>query len=477
MEKESEWPAYKKALLIIGNPESNVGLCTLWTKKELIAEKISRENYLVMGQCYSKNVGISLMIRNILANKRINTLVLCGVDLNNIGGAIIDLKEKGIDKEHKVIGHEVHIESEIPTEAIEKFRKNVEVIDKRDIKDYKKLDEFLKIIPKKEPWGEPEIYPRTAPKAPNAYPSETTGFIVREKKVGDAWLKILDMITRFGHIKPSSYAEDQQEICSLMSIVSDEDPTNIDWKPYFQFSKKELEIYLPQLMTSNLIGDVSYTYGSRLRNFKGINQIDTIVNELRKAFFSRRAIAFTWDVEKDHDSTHSPCLDLIQSLGQEKLHMTAYIRSNDMFKAWPMNALALLMIHDEIAKKVNASRGDLIIISNSAHIYQQDWIKAEELLEKYPVKLERVPDPRGNIIIELENGKIKVSHLYPDGRLIGEFYAESAKEAYTRIAETQMISQISHALDIGRELEKAEIALKNNLNYVQDKPLELKKTL
>jgi thymidylate synthase len=475
MEKEKEWPIYKKALLILGNPESNVGLCTLWTKKEFVAEKISPDNYIVAGQCYSKNVGISLIIRNILANKKINKLVLCGADLDHLGDAILDLKEKGLDENYRIKGHNAFIENEIPMAAIERFRQNVDIIDKRDIRDYNKLNEFLSTLSKEEPWGEPEIYPRTSPQVPDVYPSEATGFIIREKKVGDVWLKILDTITRFGHIKPSKYDEDQQEICGLISIITDEDPNKIDWMPYFQFSREHLEKYLPQLMTANIVEGVSYTYGQRLRNFKGINQIDAIVEDLRKAFFSRRAVAMTWDVEKDYNSSNSPCLDLIQALGQEKLHMTAYIRSNDMFKAWPENALALLMIHEEISKKVNVPRGDLIIISNSAHIYQQDWAKAEELLKKHPVKLNRAPDPRGNILIELENSKIKVTHLYPDGRPINEFYAESAKEAYTRIAETQMISQISHALDIGRELEKAEIALKNNLNYVQDKPLEIKK--
>jgi len=466
----TEWPVYKKSLLRLGNPESNVGLCTLWTKKDIVLENISPENYLVAGQCYNKETGISLIIRNALANKKLSKIVLCGADLNHAGDALIALKKNGLEN-YKIKGDGATLESEIPVEAIERFRNNVEIIDKRSEKDYNALNDFLKTIPKQAAWGEPEIYPRTAPKVPDIYPSEGTGFVIRDKKIGDAWLKILDTILRFGHIKPSQYDEDQQEICGLMSIITDEDPKKIDWKDYFPFTKQNLEDYLPQLMTSDLVGGVSYTYGSRLRNFKGIDQIDTMVKVLQKALFSRRAVAITWDVEKDHSNVTPPCLDLIQALDQEKLHMTAYIRSNDIFKAWPLNALALRNIHAEISKKINAPMGDLIIISNSAHIYQGDWEKTEKILEKNPVKLGRNPDPRGNILIEVENNKIKIIHQDPNGKEIGEFYAGSAKEAYTLIAESQMISKYSHALDIGTELGKAETAIKYGFKYIQDKPL------
>ncbi|MBR9691183.1 DUF4346 domain-containing protein [Candidatus Woesearchaeota archaeon] len=475
-----EWPIYKTELLTLGNPESSTGLCTLWTEKEKVLKHISPENYLIAGNCYSKSEGISLIIRHALANKRLSQIVLCGADLNNTGEALLTLVEskKGIDSNRKIYGFDdSEIESEIPLEAIDRFRENVDIIDWRDRqnrKDYSSLDDFLSSLPQKEPWGPPEIFDRPAPKPSKTYPSEETGFIVREKKVGDAWLKILATILRFGHLKKSQYSDDQKEITCLTSVISDEDPDDIDWKPYFTFTREHFEDYLPQLMSSAVVGDVSYTYGSRLRNFKGINQIDSMVDQLKQAIHSRRAVGVTWDVEQDHNNSHSPCLDLIQALAQDKLHMTAYIRSNDMFRAWPENALALRKVHYEIADKVDVEPGHLIIISNSAHLYAPTWKFAEKILENYPVKLKREPDPRGNIVIELEKSQIKITHLTPEGSRIGEFHAETAKQAYKQIVETQMISQVSHALDIGVELGKAEIALNQGINYIQDKPLMIK---
>ena len=42
---------------------------------------------------------------------------------------------------------------------------------------------------------------------------------------------------------------------------------------------------------------------------------------------------------------------------------------------------------------------------------------------------------------------------------------------YNQLILADVISQIPHAFDIGAELQKAEIAIKQNLNYIQDQPL------
>ncbi len=476
-----EFPLYKKSLLAVGNSNSSTGLCTLWTEKERVLEKISSENFNICGQCYSSNKGINLIIRHTLANKKLNFLVLCGADLSNSGDVLLALKEKGIDNERRVIEFpDTKIDSEISLDAIERFRKNVEIIDLRKIKDYNEINDFLKTLPNKEPWGENEIFETHKIETPEQFPSERTGFVIRGKKVGDVWLRILDTILRFGYKKKSQYADDQLEIVSLISVISNEDPENIDWKPYFKFSKEHFKEYLPQLMSSEIFGDVNYTYGSKLRNFKGINQIDSIIDQLKEALYTRRAVAVTIDVERDLDNPHSPCLDLIQALVQDKLYLTAYFRSNDMFSAWPENALALRTIQYEIAKKVGVPAGELIIVSNSAHIYLTNWEEAREILKKYPPKQnwemtsrgEREPDLRGNLLIELENSKIKITHLDTNGNVIEEFCSDNAVDAYKKITEKQMISQISHALDIGMELGKAESALNLGKKYVQDKVLE-----
>jgi thymidylate synthase len=423
----------------------------------------------------------------VLANKQIHRIVLCGDDLTNTGEILLALKNNGIDENKKVNSpYQCVIEKEIPVEAIQRFRENVEIIDKRrrkgeDKEEYwRSLNDYLKTLPDLPVWGSREIYDRSPPPPPENFPSERTGFIARGKTIGEAWLKILHTITTFGNIKQSQYGEFQQEIINLTSIVTDENPNNISWQPYFTFSPKEfLENYLQTIMSDKLPGSASYGYGNRLRAYFGINQIESMVRQLQKALFTRRAVAVTWDVRQDHLSDDQPCIDLLQAFVQDnKLDLVVYIRSNDMFSAWPQNALALRNVQYEIINKVNSGvlekiqPGDLIINSASAHIYSRDWEQAQETVDKY-FRITRESDPRGNLIIELENGKIKVTHQGPKGEWLGEFYANNAEEAYKIIMKAGIISQTSHALDVGGELRAAYEALKNNWEYNQDQPLEV----
>src|SRR3989338_10957945 len=134
--------------------------------------------------------------------------------------------------------------------------------------------------------------------------------------MGDIWLKILDTIMRFGNVKKSQHSSDQREVVNLISVITGENVDAIDWKPYFLFTKEELQNYLPQVLTKNPIPNVEYTYGQRLRDHDGIDQIRSIIEDLKKTPYSRRAVVVTWKVAKDHNNPHAPCLDLIQCLVQ-----------------------------------------------------------------------------------------------------------------------------------------------------------------
>jgi dihydropteroate synthase len=51
---------------------------------------------------------------------------------------------------------------------------------------------------------------------------------------------------------------------------------------------------------------------------------------------------------------------------------------------------------------------------------------------------------------------------------------KTAIEIVNTLIKENYISSLQHAGDMGIELCKAELALKNNLDYVQDKDLNLK---
>ena len=84
-------------------------------------------------------------------------------------------------------------------------------------------------------------------------------------------------------------------------------------------------------------------------------------------------------------------------------------------------------------------------------------------------------DERGYFFIENQDDKINVSFFSKDGVLEREYQGLTA--TLLRDKCCFHISNLDHAFYLGQELTKAEIALENDLPYVQDQPLVLKKSL
>jgi len=122
-----DWPVFFKEELKIGNLNSSVAICTLWTKKDIIHKKIPENKYCVCGNLYTIQ-GINPMIKNILANPKVRYIILCGSDLMESGKALINLMKNGIDENRKIVGSSGYIDSDIDAELVEKFRKNVKII-------------------------------------------------------------------------------------------------------------------------------------------------------------------------------------------------------------------------------------------------------------------------------------------------------------------------------------------------------------
>jgi len=323
--KITSWPVYFADLLRVGNLASNVGIATLWTEKNLILGGLDAKTYAVGGQLYSFS-GINHIIRNTLANPKIKHLLICGADRSKSGQAILSLKEHGIDENHRIINYpDAKIEKEIPAEAIELFRTNVQVIDLRDQTDAAAIQEIINGLDKDaSPFAEAQLFPETVVPKPDIFPSEEANVIVSSKTIAEAWVEILEKVMRFGHLKQSEHFSDQRELVNLIAVV-EEDLANIFWPDYLPMTKEELENYYPQVLTAAPFPSISYTYGQRLRNHEGIDQIQAMIDYLKETPFTRRAVGVTWNVKTDCRDDSPPCLDLVQSLIQgNKLFFTAY---------------------------------------------------------------------------------------------------------------------------------------------------------
>lgn len=456
------WPKYYKNMLIV-NQEAvlGIGIITGWTKKEeiysLLPEEL-RKNVLVIGQLYSKE-GINYIIRNIFLNPKIRYLFVTGRDLSG---------SQKIFKEFLEGNRKDFLHKEIPIEKIieftKHFKQNTFFVEQENL--CAEIEKLLQTT-EKNPWTEAHDFEDPQIIESTDFPSEEVGFRLEDEKIADLWVKVLDYILKFGRTKMSSYGDQQRELINLMTVIgTSDDPENPYLPEYMTFNKQDLENYFPQLMTANKLEGIEYTYGSRLRDHEGINQIQSIIEELRKENYSRRAIAFTWNVKLDNENPKCPCLNLIHFLVQNNtLYMTVYIRSNDMFGGWPRNAYSLLKIFEEVREPLGLKSGKLAIISASAHIYERDFVAAMDVVNNHN-KLWCRPDPRGNFEIQVSGDEIHVTHYTPEGIPIQIFTGKTAVELRNQIYK--YVSDTIHAIYLGTQLAKAENAIRSNTEFIQD---------
>ena len=114
------------------------------------------------------------------------------------------------------------------------------------------------------------------------------------------------------------------------------------------------------------------------------------------------------------------------------------------------------------------------------------WNINNNIKEIIPAKYDKIKDwvidPKGYFLIKIdkENNLIRVGYcLFKklDNNSIHDMIAEinglTALEIVNTLIDKNYISSLQHAADMGIELNKAELALKYNLNYIQDKDLTI----
>lgn len=475
--------------LIIGNPEGNVGIVTLWSKLKDMAAKVPADRYCIMGQLFSAERGLDLLVRNLLANPQITNLVVTGVDFSKSGIVLEDFFRQGFDRgETKLTkkpvwkvksAYEGYVELDIPEEVLEELRRSVSVVRVPNIAvfDFSTLQ---------APSGSRvrRVYEKQEEQVKH-YIGETTGHVIRGKTIAEVWLKVLDSILKFGKESATHYGNAQRELVNVLSIIEEEDPKNFFLPSYLPCDESRVKAYIPRI-TRDLPGGIhknEYTYGSRMRSWFGTDQVKRAVDKLVREPISRAVVISLWDATKDLEIGGSPCLNHIWlRITEDRLAMTCVFRSHDMFEGYPENAFGLRTLQEEIRSELQerlgkpVHLGELMILSQSAHLYKDTWEWAAKVSEQQLPSFQRHLahlDPRGNFIISREGEEIVMMHTGLGGEKIGEFRGKSGFELMQALVKENVVSSVNHALDLGLELMKAEIAGKLGIEYKQDQPLEL----
>lgn len=503
--------------------QGNIAVCFFWTERTNIIPYLEKNNLAIASNLYSHQKGIEPLIRNCLANPGIRYLILLGnIQDKKAYQTLKNFLEHGLNENRSIIGFEdeTYIDKNITMEDINLLRNSIEVFDltnKENLEEQiQEANNLIKTLDKKEKFSNPKTYDFETPET-KTFPYEGGPLLIRGNTIMSTWIKIIYSIMRYGIENLMDQGTDRvvREINNMVAVISDEDPDNPNLsKNPLGLSIEQVKNYQREILSGDLPPGKAYTYGNKLRQYEvhpskinhllniennkvdfefkedrslliknaitgedkiKINQVKDIIECLKRNINTKNAVGITWHVEDELVRKHksSPCAIFIQSLIQNnKLNLTVYFRSHDMYNGWPENAYGFRALQKEMCNSLGIELGLLTIISGSAQIYHHIFKIAEQMLEKYYQPLINYNDERGNYLISIEDEKIKVEHQDKKGIILDTFEGSSAKEIYDRISFMGTSENPRHLIYLGSELMKAELALKQNKEYIQDQDLE-----
>jgi tetrahydromethanopterin S-methyltransferase subunit A len=135
--------------LYFGNPNSTLVVCTLSSMKLL--KEITSSSLIhkinVAGRLLSENKGIDLLVRHVISSEKIRTMILCGKDTagHKPGHSLLCLYQNGIDQKGRIVDSaSPNPFLSLDTKEVQRFQKQITVIDKIGETDISNLKAILK---------------------------------------------------------------------------------------------------------------------------------------------------------------------------------------------------------------------------------------------------------------------------------------------------------------------------------------------
>lgn len=145
-------------------------------------------------------------------------------------------------------------------------------------------------------------------------------------------------------------------------------------------------------------GNLGPVYGKQWRswptqNGAQLDQIQTVIDQIKTNPDSRRLIVSAWNVAMLHEMALPPCHLLFQFyVADNKLSCQLYQRSADIFLGVPFNIASYALLTHMIAQVTGLQVGDFVHTLGDAHLYSNH-------LEQAKLQLSRTPYPLPNMVL------------------------------------------------------------------------------
>lgn len=470
-------PMHCRDDLSIINPRGYVGVVTLWSRKDYVQNKFfemgidldpQSSPIVAFGNLYGN--GLKYLLANLLYNPQIRFLLICG---RNRSGSLEELQNffsLGVEEckslgaiRNRIIGTRRTLDRGL-TPQLFKFPPQIRYVgDINDTDLEVKLKEFFDTLPQKKPHIQnlerlkiemPEVEIRYFPSNPRSHT------IVKNTPL-EAWKELIFCIYRFGHpVQLNASKGVRQELQNIKVIVEKPCDESKESLQKYGFSLEAFKEYQNDIVKGNIREDEDYNYGNRIRSHFGVDGLSECIKRLNKSSQDRGAFINLWDLKTDLVTERStPCLvTLFFRVFEDKLTLSATFRVHNAVDAWLQNFYGLMRIQQDVSEGIGIEIGAITVISHSISINPAEYDRALKVVEERERKFEFEEDPNGQFRITIEEGKIVVRHLY-DGEIIKEYRSRKAERIQYELNRDHAISNIGHAIYIGRQLAEAERCL------------------
>lgn len=137
-------------------------------------------------------------------------------------------------------------------------------------------------------------------------------------------------------------------------------------------------------------GDLGPVYGKQWRAWgaadgRTIDQLSTVVQQLKQDPDSRRIIVSAWNVGELDQMALMPCHALFQFyVANGKLSCQLYQRSCDVFLGLPFNIASYALLTHMLAQQCDLEVGDFVWTGGDTHLYMNHMEQTELLLSREP---------------------------------------------------------------------------------------------
>lgn len=484
-------PLFFKDRLTTINPFGTIGIITLWSRVDYVLNRLEAAGVdldpetspaAVAGTLYGN--GLRELLRNLLFNPQIDTLAVIGRNRSGSADELAAFFKGGLEahdsgftsyeaepglaapESMRIRGTSRIIDSLVLPRSFKRSPRLVFLGNAQNGADIEKAFEFFKnYTPDRGPIPERVTIPLARIRVLN-HPSNPRQHTIVESDPLSAWKELIFRLHRFGIPVELSKGE-RRELQNVKIAVEDPEKFDFDEIERYGFSRAHLESYAQDILSKALQADETYTYGNRMRAWFGLDSLEAAIERLKKDPQDRKSYIALWDARRDLVSEKGhPCLvSLFFRKLQEKLTLTASFRTHNALDAWLVNFFGLKAVQAYAAERTQMSPGAITIFSHSLTLDTRQMDRAALIAAEARFRYRE--DPMGYFKITLEKDSIFVEHRLGDITLKSYSHSKAShiqQELYRDLA----VSDISHAIYLGRQLARAEMCLQSGRKFIQE---------